>query len=50
MPFHQALLAAAEALLIGFLIGAQWEASREETEQQAGVRDFTFLGGHARPC
>lgn len=43
MPFHQALLAAAEALLIGFLIGAQREASREETEQQPGVRDFTLI-------
>jgi uncharacterized membrane protein (DUF4010 family) len=43
MELHQALLAAGEALLIGFLIGAQREASREETEQQPGVRDFTLI-------
>jgi hypothetical protein len=43
MALHQALLAAAEVLLIGFLIGAQREASRDETEQQPGVRDFTLI-------
>lgn len=43
MELHRTLLAAAEALLIGFLIGAQREASREETEQQPGVRDFTLI-------
>jgi uncharacterized membrane protein (DUF4010 family) len=43
MDLLQALLAAGEALLIGFLIGAQREASREETEQQPGVRDFTLI-------
>ena len=43
MELHQAFLAAGEALLIGFLIGAQREVSREETEQQPGVRDFTLI-------
>jgi uncharacterized membrane protein (DUF4010 family) len=43
MELHQALLAAGEALLIGFLIGAQREASRDETEKQPGVRDFTLI-------
>jgi uncharacterized membrane protein (DUF4010 family) len=43
MELQQALLAAGEALLIGFLIGAQREASREETEQQPGVRDFALI-------
>ncbi|MCL4850665.1 MAG: MgtC/SapB family protein, partial [Bryobacteraceae bacterium] len=40
---HQALLGAGEALLIGFLIGAQREASRGESEKQPGIRDFTLI-------
>lgn len=43
MELHRSLLAAAEALLIGFLIGAQREAAREEAERQPGVRDFTLI-------
>lgn len=43
MELHQALLGAGEALLIGFLIGAQREASRGESEKQPGIRDFTLI-------
>jgi len=43
MELHQALLGAGEALLIGFLIGAQREASRGESERQPGIRDFSLI-------
>jgi hypothetical protein len=43
MELSQALRAAAEALLIGFLVGAEREASREESERQPGVRDFIVI-------
>jgi len=37
------LRATAVALLIGFLIGAEREASRAEAERQPGVRDFILI-------
>ena len=43
MDLHQVLRAAGEALLIGFLVGAEREASREEGERQPGVRDFILI-------
>ncbi len=43
MELHQVLWAAAEALLIGFLVGAEREASRGEGERQPGVRDFILV-------
>lgn len=43
MDLHQVVRAAAEALLIGFLVGAEREASREEGERQPGVRDFILI-------
>jgi len=43
MDLHQVVRAAAEALLIGFLVGAEREASHEEGERQPGVRDFILI-------
>ncbi|MCC6858334.1 MAG: DUF4010 domain-containing protein [Bryobacterales bacterium] len=43
MDLSHALRAAAEALLIGFLVGAERESSREEGERQPGVRDFIVI-------
>jgi len=43
MDLHQVMRSAAEALLIGFLVGAEREASHEEGERQPGVRDFILI-------
>jgi len=43
MDLHQVFRAAAEALLIGFLVGAEREASHAEGERQPGVRDFILI-------
>lgn len=43
MTAPEILRATAVALLIGFLIGAEREASRAETERQPGVRDFILI-------
>jgi len=43
MDLNQVVRAAAEALLIGFLVGAEREASHAEGERQPGVRDFILI-------
>jgi hypothetical protein len=43
MELSQALRAGAEALLIGFLVGAERKASREESKRQPRVRDFLVI-------
>jgi uncharacterized membrane protein (DUF4010 family) len=43
MEVHEVLRSAGEALLIGFLVGAERESSRGEGETQPGVRDFILI-------
>ena len=44
IPESTAFIALAEALLIGFLVGAQREAAVAEGEKHPGVRDFILIG------
>lgn len=43
MEVNEVLRTAGEALLIGFLVGAERESSRGEGETQPGVRDFILI-------
>ncbi|MEK7406947.1 MAG: MgtC/SapB family protein [Acidobacteriota bacterium] len=50
MELPEVLRAAGEALLIGFLVGAERETSREEAERQPGVRDFILIALTGAVC
>ncbi|MFB3825552.1 MAG: MgtC/SapB family protein [Bryobacteraceae bacterium] len=50
MDQNQLIRAVVEALLIGFLFGAEREASREETERQPGIRDFMVIAQVGAVC
>jgi len=50
MDLNYVLRAIVEALLIGFLVGAEREASRLESERQPGVRDFILVAQAGAIC
>lgn len=50
MDPYDVLRSMAEALLIGFLVGAEREASRLESERQPGVRDFILIAQAGAVC